>query len=1112
MRSEDEVLGFWARKKIFEKSVEKRGQGAKRFVFFEGPPTANGKPGIHHVEARAFKDVMVRYKTLQGFRVERRAGWDTHGLPVEIEAEKTLKLKSKKEIEEYGVAAFNEECKKSVWKYKSEWKNLTLRMGFWLDFENEYITFHNSYIESLWWIIKEFWQKKQLYEDKKVVPWCVRCGTGLSSHELAQGYKKVTDQSVVVRFRVRNRRASLFVWTTTPWTLPANVAAAVDPEGTYVTIDDRGEKIILIKEQAEKLFPDLKPLWEEKGKDLVGLEYEAPYPKEGMPYKIVGGDFILHDEGTGVVHIAPAFGEDDMNVARKEELPVYVTVDDEGRFTDEVRAWKGMFVKDANSLIIKDLFQKGLIWKEEAYTHDYPFCWRCDTPLIYLARRSWWVKVSAIRTKLVEANKKVDWHPAHLQDGRFGAWIKEAKDWAFSRERYWGTPLPIWKCKECTKTHVCGSLEELSTIAKTSRNTYILMRHGLAKSNTLNIGVADPEGDEYGLTSTGEKQVREALRKLKSMKIDLILSSDLLRTTETAEIVAAGLKVPVEYEPSLREIAFGEYERKKSRSITDAWGVERLTKKLPGEPSESWNDLKKRMYTFFKHVENRYTNKKILIVGHGDPLWFLEAIMEGSFDKHGIPISKTYLKQAKTRKVVARMLPRNQYGEVDLHKPFIDEIELLCPVCKGMMQRTPEVADVWFDSGAMPYASWHYPFEHKERIDKKISFPADYISEAIDQVRGWFYTLLVTSVLLGKEAPYKNVLSVGFVLDKQGKKMSKSRGNIVDPMKLFETYGVDAVRWYFFTVNQPWDDKIFDEENIKKAKRNFLDLVHNSLNFYLTYREAAPKKKVASRKHILDAWIEVRLSEVRGEMTAAMDSYHIVEAARLLERFVAEDLSRWYVRRSRERMRSGESLSVLQVVLREVAILAAPFTPYAGEVLYQALGGTKESVHLEDWPKKKALNKKLLTQMEEIRMLATRGLELRARAGIKIRQPLSEFTVKKTLVTNKKLFDILKEELNVKVIRVDHKASEEVSLDTTLTKELEEEGNLREMVRNIQEMRKQQGLHPKDFIKLDIVGSLSLQAQKEIQRLARVKSIEVHKRGEGDVTVGGVTIVHIKKI
>ena len=1114
MRSEDEVLGFWARKKIFERSVKQGGTRARRFVFFEGPPYANGMPGIHHVEARAFKDVVARYKTMRGFRVERRAGWDTHGLPTEMAVEKKLGIKSKREIEErVGLRAFVEAARADVFLYKSQFEHMTERMGYWLDFKNAYVTMHNSYIESLWWIIQQFHKKGLLYEDDKILPWCVRCGTALSSHELAQGYKKVTDESVYVRFHLKERRAALLVWTTTPWTLPANVAAAVAPDLEYVTIDDRGEKFILLGTLAAKLFPDLKPMWREKGSSLLGLKYESLYPHEGNAYSVVAGDFITDVDGTGVVHIAPAFGEDDMQVGKREGLAIFNTIDDDGKFTDVVPQWKGMFVKDADPLIIKDLFQKGYLWRREPYEHEYPFCWRCDTPLLYRARRSWWVKVSGVRKDLVSANSKINWHPAHLRDGRFGAWIREAKDWAFSRERYWGAPLPIWKCEVCKTDTVIGSASEFQARAKNSGNTYYLMRHGFAKSNLLGIGSSRPKDDVYGLTPRGRSEIKKAATALKKANIDLIIASDLLRTKESAAILARELRVPVLYDDELQDIHLGDLERT-TDAISYREGMsneEKFVKRFPGHGGESWGDVRDRMYRFYRKTESLHQRKNLLIVGHADPLWFLESIISANLEPGEIPTAR-YMKNGELHKVKSRSLPRNDNGETDFHKPYIDEVELSCGVCTTKMIRVRDVADVWFDSGSMPYAAWHYPFENKERIDKKVSYPADFIAEGIDQTRGWFYVMLTVAVLLGKGAPYKNVMSLGHVLDKDGKKMSKSKGNGVDPLKLFEKYGADAVRWYFFTINQPEDSKLFNEEDVIKAKRNFLDLFLNTLRFYELYGSQVKKQKVT---HVLDRWILARLAALIDSATKSMDAYDVVGAARAIEDFVANDVSRWYVRRSRDRMKDGSGLWVLRSILLDLARLSAPFAPFTAEIVYHALEGDSESVHLDEWPARRVYSKKLITDMTEVRLVAAQGLELRARAGIKVRQPLVSLTLKRTILKDKAMFEILKDELNVKKVLINKSITDDVMLDIVISNELKIEGEIRELVRSLQDVRKKQDLQPKDFITVEyyIVNSPepSRDMLEQIKKGARIKTLTVVHKKESIIKVGGIEITKVEK-
>ena len=642
---EEEVLSFWKENQIFQKSIARRlnpggRKKVRNFVFFEGPPTANGLPGVHHVLARVFKDIILRYKTMRGYVVSRRAGWDTQGLPVEIGVEKELGIKNKQGIEEFGIAKFNQRAKESVWKYKEDWEKMTERIGYWLDFKNAYVTYDNNYQETLWWIFKEIDKRKLLKKSRRVAPYCPRCQTVLSSHELGQpgAYRLTKDPSVFVKLKIK-KNEFLLVWTTTPWTLPANAAVAVNPKLTYKKYRAENEYLW----SASDL--DLEEVDKKKGKDLVGWQYEPLYKNKG-PHKVYAASFVSAEEGTGLVHIAPAFGEDDFNLMegkiKDEDIPV--TIDDQGRVNKKDLPGFGKSAKLADKDIIADLEKRKLLYRQEIIEHEYPFCWRCSEPLLYMARSSWFIKMSKLRSDLQKENQKINWIPDYIKDGRFGNWLAEVKDWAISRDRYWGTALPIWECQKCDNVLVVGSLEEL-------------------KENSISGG-----------------------------------------------------------------------------------------------------------------------------------------------------------------------LPINLEGELDLHRPYVDEIKLRCSKCRGDMERVKDVADVWFDSGAMPFAQWHYPFENKEVIDSKRinQFPADYICEAVDQTRGWFYTLLAISVLLKREAPYKNVISLGLLVDKRGQKMSKSKGNAVDPWDLINNYGADALRWYFYALNQPGDVKKFNEVDVRKTLNRVLGLLYNS--------------------------------------------------------------------------------------------------------------------------------------------------------------------------------------------------------------------------------------------------------------------------------------------
>jgi len=887
---ETKILKFWKENKIFEKSLEKT-KNKPKFVFYEGPPFANGLPGIHHLLARAFKDIILRYKTMRGFFVERRAGWDTHGLPTEMSAEKKLKINSKKEIEK-DIGGFIEECKNNVFIYKKEWEEFTERIGYWLDLKNPYITCSNEYIESLWWILKQIWDKGLLYQDYKVVPYCPRCGTSLSSHEVAQGYKTVEENSVYVKFPVKGEKNTYFlIWTTTPWTLPGNTAIAVNPELSYLKVKVDKEYFYLAKEKLSVMDNNYEEISQElKGKDLLGKEYEPIFnfiKQDKKAHYLVAGDFVSTEEGTGLVHIAPAFGEDDMNVGQTNNLPIILNVDEEGKFKKEVKPWQGMFVKDADPLIIEDLKKRNLLFNEELYEHEYPFCWRCDSPLLYYAKESWFIKSTAIKEELIKNNKKINWIPDYLKEGRFGEWLNEIKDWNLSRERYWGTPLPIWECQKCKKRICIGSIQELKERAKTPP------------------------------------------------------------------------------------------------------------------------DLK------------------------------------------------------------------------DLHRPQIDEVILECD-CGGEMRRVKEVIDCWFDSGAMPFAQSHYPFENKDFIDKNEFFPADFICEAVDQTRGWFYTLLVVSTLLGFNAPYKNVVSTGLVLDGKGQKMSKSKGNVVVPSDIIDKYGADVARFYFYTVNSVGDPKKFNFKDVQTLYRRFFGTLINSRKFFDIYAGQGFKpEKEFKTNNLLDKWILSSLESLNLKTIEKLDNYDIVGTARLFEEFI-DDLSNWYIRRSRKRLQKPENKKekeeasqTLYCVLLKLSLLLAPFIPFSAESMYRDLKGKEESVHLNRYPssEKDLIDEELEEKMAKVREVIALALAERAKLGIKVRQPLAELQITDYgLKGEKELLELIKNEVNIKQITF----GKTLKLDAKITPKLKEEGIIREIVRNIQEMRKKAGLKPKDKILVRYSGTPDL--------------------------------------
>jgi len=1114
---EKKILKFWRENKTFERSIKQRAKSSN-FIFYEGPPTSNAKAGIHHVLSRVYKDIILRYKTMQGFKVLRKAGWDTHGLPVELEIEKKIGSKNKNDIEKYGIAKFNRKCKESVWAYKKDWEKLTERIGFWLDMENPYITYENDYIETLWWIIKQIYKKGLLYQDYKVVPYCPRCGTSLSSHEVALGYQKIKEPAIYVKFKIQNskfKNTYFLVWTTTPWTLPGNVAVAVNPKFTYLKVKVSNEYLILAKERVDVLGKNYVVVDELNGKDLLGLEYEPLFPVKSLTkkaYYVISGDFVSLEEGTGLVHIAPAFGEEDMAVGKENNLPVLLNVDEEGKFKKEVKKWQGLYVKDADPLIILDLKKRNLLFKEEKYLHDYPFCWRCSSPLLYYAKQSWFINMQKVKKDLIRNNQKINWIPGHLKEGRFGEWLEQIKDWVITRERYWGTPLPIWQCKSCGNLELIGSKKDLIS-QKFSNNNYFILRHGDSLRQIKKIAMCWPEKIYCPLTKRGEKEVRAAAKKLKNnlrakQKIDIIFTSDLLRTKQTAQILSAEIGAKVIPDKRLREYNVGIFNGKDPKLVWEYLNKRRNVILVKPPKGESLIEIGKRMYSFLKEINGKYQNKNILIISHELPLtifegtlkdWPIEKILKWRSWK-----KESQIKTGEWRKIEFKNLPYNEKMELDFHRPFIDEVKFLCPKCKNLMGRIPEVIDCWFDSGAMPFAQWHYPFENQQLIDEKKQFPADYISEAIDQTRGWFYTLLAISTLLKKGPPYKNVISLGHILDKKGEKMSKSKGNVIEPWQILEKYGADATRWYFFTVNQPGDAKLFSEEEINDCLKRFIMTLWNCFIFFETYQES-PKFQIRNLKiqNVLDKWIISKLNGLIWQVTENLDKYDVTSAARAIENFTIEDLSQWYIRRSRKRFQKPETKKelkeaseTLNYVLLTLSKLTAPFTPFLSEEIYKNLLKKKRSVHLEDWPpiNKRLINEKLEEKMQRVREIVNLGLKERARLKLKVRQPLREITVGNLADgLEQELKDLIREELNVKSFRYDLTLKEKIKLDEKVTVELKEEGIIREVIRQIQEMRKRAGYKPRHRILVRYSGTPNLNKilnknQNLIRKEAKVKN------------------------
>lgn len=825
---------FWAENNIFQKSIDNRSD-APNFTFFDGPPTANGKPHIGHILTRAIKDIIPRYKTMKGYKVLRKAGWDTHGLPVELEVEKALGLDGKKQIESYGIEKFIAKCKESVWTYKSEWEKMSRRVGFWADMQNPYVTYENDYIESVWWAIKKIWDKGLIYNGYKVVPYCPRCGTALSSHEVAQGYKDVKEKSVIAKFQIKDKPNEYFLaWTTTPWTLPANVALVVNPNEKYSRVKYNDQIFIVCTALVDKTFDDGYEILDETlGKNLAGIEYIPLFDyvrPDKKAYYIVCDDYVTLTDGTGIVHCAPAFGEDDARVGMENNLPFVQPVDERGLFKEDMNDLAGIFVKDADKIIIEKLEASQKLFACLDYEHSYPFCWRCDTPLLYYARNSWFIKMTQVRDNLVKNNNKVNWIPESIKQGRFGNFLENVLDWGLSRERYWGTPLPIWQC-ECGYEHTIGSIDEL-------------------------------------------------------------------------------------------------------KNMSD-----------------------------------------------------------------------------------------NCPDNIELHKPFVDEILLNCPKCGKKMKRVSEVIDCWFDSGSMPFAQWHYPFENKDMFEK--NFPANFISEAVDQTRGWFYTLIAISTLLFDQAPYKNVVVLGHVQDKYGKKMSKHKGNVVSPWEVLDNYGADVIRWYFYSNSAPYLPNRFDIESLKEIQRKFINTFWNTYSFFILYANIDnfnPDDCQLKLENAMDKWIMSRLNTLIEFVDESLNEYKITEASRAINIFV-DELSNWYVRRNRERFwASGmpqdkiNAYKTLHQVLVTLAKLTAPFIPFMSEEIFKNLTN-KESVHLEDFPtaNKNLIDKALEENMDLVLKIVELGRSSRNIANIKNRQPLSKIYVKAAKLPDE-YKQIITDELNIKQI------------------------------------------------------------------------------------------------
>lgn len=1142
---EENILKFWNENVIFEKTLKKT-KGKKTFVFYDGPPFATGTPHYGHLLTSFMKDVIPRYRTMKGNFVRRVWGWDCHGLPLENVVEKELGLEHKKDIEKFGIEKFNETARTSVLRYDADWKKMIPRIGRWVDMEHSYKTMDATYSESIWWAFKTLYNKKLIYKGFKPMHICPRCETTLAASEVTLNYKDITDISVIAKFELVDEPGTyVLAWTTTPWTLPGNVALAVNPDAQYVVIDMdeqardlRGKyivaekQIILLEENVEKKNPN-KPLEINEiisGKDLVGKSYkllfdyyanDSKLPNRENGWKIYPASFVTTESGTGVVHIAPAFGEDDLKLGEKYDLPFIQHVGMDGTFTKEVKDFSGMQVKpksddektrlSADIAVIKYLQEHNTFFDKQKITHSYPHCWRCETPLLNYAASSWFVKVTALKKKLLAENNKVKWVPETMKHGRFGKWLHGARDWAISRSRFWGAPLPVWECSTCKKIHVIGSIQELQNNMEASGNRYTVMRHGEAESNVRNITSTDARNSSH-LTLHGEKQAVDSGKKLKKKNINIIYASDFARTRETAEIVASQIGIPREQiilDERLREIKTGVFNERSNAEYHAFYSSnEERFYKAP-EGGENLSQVRRRVMNLLYELEQKHRGKNILLVTHEYPSWMLAAGSRGATVPQAAAmktVGKNFIKTADFIELPFRPLPHNSEYELDFHRPYIDEIKFPCS-CGGEMKRISDVFDCWFESGSMPYAQFHYPFENKKEFLK--NFPADFIGEGLDQTRGWFYNMLVLSVGLFGKTPFKNVIVNGLIIAEDGQKMSKRLKNYSDPEDMVKKYGADALRYYM--LSSPivhGEDLKFSEKGVDEVQKKVIGRLGNVLSFYELYADPKVKGSSAS-KNILDRWVITRLAETLSVIEKSLDAYKLDSATRPIGEFI-DDLSTWYLRRSRDRFKSDISsdrkaaLATMRFVLLEFSKMIAPTMPFIAEELYQKIKEKhgRESVHLEGWPKGSNLTSSarcLVADMAEAKSIASLGLEARAKAGIKVRQPLAKLKVKSEKLKGKNEFlELIKDELNVKKVEFDKKLEQGVYIDTTITPELKKEGQFRELVRNIQDLRKKEGFTPKDRVLLEVETGddgkdLIASFANDLQRTCLLKEI-VHEQ------------------